>query len=64
MPTGAKFPRRVRAAVVVGEVVEPPAGPDGGRARRSDMTAWTESFRIALQECQDRAVALAEGTAQ
>jgi 1-acyl-sn-glycerol-3-phosphate acyltransferase len=59
MPTGVKFPRRIPSAVVIGDAIEPPVGPDGGRARRSDMREWTEAFRAVLQECQDRAVELA-----
>ncbi len=61
MPSGAKFPRREQVAVVVGEVIEPPKGADGGRAKRSDLKAWTVELRVALADCQQRARALAEG---
>ncbi|MDG2112516.1 MAG: lysophospholipid acyltransferase family protein, partial [Actinomycetota bacterium] len=30
MPTGTKFPKRVQVAIVVGEPLDPPTGPDGG----------------------------------
>lgn len=60
MPSGAKFPKRTQVAIVVGEPLVPPAGPDGGRARRPDMTAWTATLREALEDCQQRARALAD----
>jgi len=44
---------------VVGEPLAAPTGPDGGRARRPDMTAWTATLRAALEDCQRRARALA-----
>ena len=59
MPSGAKFPKRTQVAIVVGEPLAPPTGPDGGRARRPDMTAWTATLREALEDCQQRARALA-----
>lgn len=59
MPSGAKFPKRTQVAIVVGEPLAPPTGPDGGRARRPDMTAWTATLRDALEGCQQRARALA-----
>ncbi|WP_420445035.1 lysophospholipid acyltransferase family protein [Candidatus Poriferisodalis sp.] len=59
MPSGAKFPKRTQVAIVVGEPLAPPTGPDGGRARRADMTAWTATLRDALEDCQQRARALA-----
>ncbi len=60
MPSGARFPRRTQVAIVVGEPLAPPAGPDGGRARRPDMTAWTATLADALADCQQRARALAD----
>lgn len=60
MPSGAKFPKRTQVAIVVGEPLAPPTGPDGGRARRPDMTAWTATLRDALEGCQQRARALAD----
>ena len=59
MPSGAKFPKRTQVAIVVGAPLAPPTGPDGGRARRPDMTAWTVTLRDALDDCQQRARALA-----
>ncbi len=58
MPSGAKFPKRVQVAIVVGDVLAPPVGPDGGRARRADMTAWTQTLRAAIEDCQQRALAM------
>ena len=60
MPSGAKFPKRTQVAIVVGEPLAAPTGPDGGRARRPDMTAWTATLRDALEDCQRRARALAD----
>ena len=59
MPSGAKLPKRTQVAIVVGVPLDPPTGPDGGRARRPDMTAWTATLRDALDDCQQRARALA-----
>lgn len=58
MPSGAKLPRRAPVAIVVGEPLAPPSGADGGRALRSDMTAWSATLRDALEDCQRRARAL------
>ena len=60
MPSGAKFPKRTQVAIVVGDVMSPPAGPGGGRARRADMSAWTAELREAIEDCQRRARALAD----
>ncbi len=60
MPSGAKFPKRTQVAIVVGESLEPPTGADGARARRADMTAWTATLRTAIDDCQQRARALAD----
>ncbi len=59
MPSGAKFPKRSQVAIVVGAALPPPAGPQGSRARREHMTTWTASLRDALNDCQQRARALA-----
>ncbi len=59
MPSGAKLPKRTQVAIVVGEPLAPPSGAAGGRARRPDMTAWTATLRDALDQCQQRARALA-----
>ena len=55
MPTGSKFPSRVPVTIVVGEVMDPPKGADGKRAKRSDLKLWTEELKSRLQECQSRA---------
>ncbi len=61
LPRGAKFPRRTRAAVVVGEVMEMPTAADGGAADRDDMRAWSGRLKANLQQCQQRAIAMAQG---
>ena len=60
MPTGTKFPKREQVAIVVGDVMDPPTGKGGGRAKRSDLKEWTAELRAALEDCQRRARALAE----
>lgn len=59
MPSGAKFPKRTQVAIVVGDPLAPPTAPDGGRARRADMTNWTATLRDAVDDCQQRARVLA-----
>ena len=54
MPPGARFPRRARVAMVVGEPITAPGGPDR-RARRSELGAHTDELRAALQAAYDRA---------
>jgi 1-acyl-sn-glycerol-3-phosphate acyltransferase len=60
MPTGTKFPKRVQVAIVVGEPLDPPTGPDGGKARRADQRRWSAELRDEIQRCQHRARELAE----
>ena len=55
MPAGSRFPSRVPVTVVVGEIMDPPKGADGQRAKRSDLKLWTEDLKNRLQECQNRA---------
>ncbi len=52
------WPRRTNVAMVVGEPMDPPTGPDGGRARRDDLAAFTEELRRRMQHCQDEALSL------
>lgn len=58
MPEGSKRLKRVPVAVVVGEPLEAPTGPDGTRAKREDMSRFTEELHIRIQDAQNRAVAL------
>ena len=60
MGSGAKFPKRTQVAIVVGDVMSPPTGPDGSRARRPDMSAWTATMREEIEDCQRRARAMAD----
>lgn len=57
--SGSSWPRRTRVAIVVGEPMPPPTGPDGGRATRDDLARFTAELRERLQAAQDEAVALA-----
>ena len=54
MPPGARFPRRRKVAIVVGEPIAPP-GEGGRRARRSELAAHTEALGEALQESLNEA---------
>ncbi len=58
MPQGAKWLRRSHAAIVVGDPLDPPVGPDGKRADRVQLAAFTETLGVHLQKAQDRAVEL------
>ena len=59
MPTGAKFPRRSKVRIVVGEPMTPPL-TDRGRLTRSQRTEFTAELHTRLQELYDRARHLAE----
>ncbi len=58
--SSSAWPRRTNVAMVVGEPMEHPTGPDGKRARRDDLAEFTETLRANMQRCQDEAVALTE----
>lgn len=60
LPSGAKFPRREKVVIVVGEMMDPPTAADGSAAKRVDMTAWSAQLRVALEQCQQRARMLAD----
>lgn len=51
LPEGAKFPKRGKVGVVVGEPIEMPEG----RVPRSKLTEITEQMRASLQTANDRA---------
>ncbi len=53
MPPGAKFPRRTKVSIVVGEPIAPPANE--GRVRRKELTAFTELLTERLQMALDEA---------
>ncbi len=53
MPSGARFPRRSRVTVVIGDALVPPQIE--GRVRRREVKALTERLRRELQKVQDRA---------
>jgi len=57
MPSGAKFIRRVRCAVVVGEPISPPAG----RMTRPALSEFSAGVSARLQEVFDEAQSLASG---
>ncbi len=55
MPIGGRFVRPGKIVLVIGEPIMPPIGPDGGRAKRSQVRAMTASLRDRLQELFDEA---------
>jgi 1-acyl-sn-glycerol-3-phosphate acyltransferase len=59
MPQGAKFLQRSTVAIVPGDPMEPPVGPDGKRASRQQLQEFTARLSTELQAAQDRAIALA-----
>ncbi len=58
MGEGSKWIRRSRVAVVVGDALPAPTGPDGKRANRTQMAEFTDLLRSELQQAQDTAVNL------
>lgn len=60
LPTGARFPRPARVAIVVGEPLPAPLAADGKRVDRTAVRAFTEELALQLQAAQDEAVALAK----
>ena len=52
LPSGAKFPRPKKVRVVVGKAIHPPEP----KAKRSQLTAWTNQLSIELQEVQNQAL--------
>lgn len=59
LPEGAKFIRRSHVAIVVGEPMDPPTGPDGKRAPRPMLRAFTAELTEKLQTVQNDAAKLA-----
>lgn len=59
MPPGARFPRRSRVAIVVGEPLDPPTS-DTGRVSLSDRRAFTALLQERLQAVFDEAQIEAE----
>ena len=55
MPRGSKVPRPHKVEVVIGERVDAPVHPDGGRVPRSLVTATTATLRASLQAAYDAA---------
>lgn len=55
MPPGARFPRRTRVAIIVGEPLDPPASATG-RVTLSDRKSFTELLRQRLQAVYDEAL--------
>lgn len=59
MPSGSKMIRPMRMSMIVGPPIEPPAAGEGGRVRRSEISAATDDLRGVLQDLFDRAQVLA-----
>ncbi len=55
LPQGAKFLKRGGVAIVVGDPLDPPAGVDGRKVHRDQLSAFTVELAAALQTVQDRA---------
>lgn len=59
MPTGARFPRRVPVAIVVGPPVPPPeAPPEARRVSRRDRSRYSQTLADRLQSAFDQAQSL------
>lgn len=61
MGEGARFPKRRRVGIAVGEPMSAPVGVDGKRVGRQQLRAFTAELAAQLQELQDDARALAQG---
>ncbi len=59
MQEGKKLPRRSTVRIVVGEPMAAPKGPEGKRANRDQLTAFTEQLRDNLQAVQTAAAGMA-----
>lgn len=55
MPKGAKFIRRSKLVLVVGEPIDPPPPSEGGRTSRRAVKALTEQLRVEIQKLFDDA---------
>jgi len=58
---GARFPKRKRVGIAVGEPMPAPAGVDGKRVGRDQLRAFTAQLGERLQELQNDAQTLAQG---
>ena len=61
MGEGARFPKRTRVGIAVGEPMAAPVGADGKRVGREQLRAFTSELGERLQQLQDDARALAQG---
>jgi 1-acyl-sn-glycerol-3-phosphate acyltransferase len=59
MPAGAKFPKRTKVAIIVGEPMSPPV-PEGRRVTLSQRRAFTRELQERLQDVFDEALIEAE----
>ncbi len=57
----AKFPKRRKVGIVVGDAMEAPVGDEGRKASRAELRAFTAQLADRLQQAQDRARDLAAG---
>ncbi len=58
MPEGSRGLKRSTVAIVVGDPIQAPAGPDGKRASRDQLRQFTADLKVEMQQLQDRALAL------
>lgn len=58
MPPGARFPRRVPVAIVVGPPIAPPVAPAAGRVSRRERSRYSETLAARLQAVFDQAQSL------
>ncbi len=56
---GSKLPRPTKLALVVGKPIQPPAAIDGGRIKRSQMSALSHQLTDEMQSLFDQAQSLA-----
>jgi len=59
LPSGARFPRRAKVAIVVGEPLDPPMS-ETGRVTLSQRRSFTEDLKVRLQRVFDEAQAESE----
>lgn len=62
MGEGSRFPKRSKVGIAVGDPMDSPVSVDGKRVGRQQLRAFTAALAERLEELQDEALALAQGT--